>query len=268
MPERPTVIYSFDGSFDGLLCCVYESFEQKEVPMDVLPQTEPLPLLLPIRAIATDDEKARRVLASIPQKMGRQVLEFVRHAFLTCHPQKDILILRFLRLGYKYGASVLNRLTDETVHALTSAVRHLHNEAHLFKGFVRFSESGGALTARIEPKNIVLPLIAPHFCERFGSERFLIHDKTHDMALIYQNKEWTITGVEDLCLPAPDDEECKFRALWKLFYDTIEIEGRRNPRCRMGHMPIRYWRYMTEVSSEAKSDSPKLLPSNKQQNTT
>ena len=27
------IIYQYDGSFDGLLCCVFESYTQKERPM-------------------------------------------------------------------------------------------------------------------------------------------------------------------------------------------------------------------------------------------
>ncbi len=258
MPERPTLIYCYDGSFDGLLCCVFESYDKNELPLDVLPEGAALPLLLPVKSIVTDPEKARRVLVSIPKKMGRDALDFVRHGFLTCHPQKELLILRFLRLGYRCGPSAMNRLTDKDVHTLFSAVRHLEHEAHLYTGFVRFSEANGALTAQIEPKNIVLPLIAPHFCERFPNERFLIHDKTHDMALLHQDHAWVITAVENLRLPGPGEEEMKFRALWRLFYDTIEIEGRHNPRCRMGHMPKRYWNCMTEFAHEAQSGAAGL----------
>ena len=29
MLDRPTVIYRYDGSFEGLLCCVFESYERK-----------------------------------------------------------------------------------------------------------------------------------------------------------------------------------------------------------------------------------------------
>lgn len=260
MPERSTLIYCYDGSFDGLLCCVFESYDKKELPLDILPEGAPLPLLLPVQTVETDREKARRVLLSIPEKMGRDALGFIRRAFLTCHPQKELLILRFLRLGYCCGPPVMNRLTDESVHALFAAVRHLENEAHLYKGFVRFSETNGILAARIEPKNIVLPLIARHFCERFPNERFLIHDKTHGMALLYQNHTWTIAGVQEFELPCPDEEEMKFRTLWRIFYDTIEIQERRNPRCRMGHMPKRYWGCLTELASEAQSSAAAALP--------
>ncbi len=247
-PKAALTVYCYDGSFDGLLCCVFESYESGEVPSDVLPEGADLPLLLPVKAIETDAAKAERVQLSIPKKMGHLALDFVRKAFLTCHPKKELLILKFLRLGYQYGATVMDRLTDETVHTLTTAVRHATHEAHLFQGFIRFSEVNGALVAEIEPKNIVLPLIAPHFCDRYPGERFLIYDRTHGMALMYQEGEARICDVEAFEQPQPGEEEKKFRALWRLFYDTIEIKERHNPRCRMSHMPKRFWSCMTEFA--------------------
>lgn len=261
MPERPALIYAYDGTFDGLLCCVFESYHSREIPADILADTKELPFLLPVRYIPTQPDHARRVRLSIPQKMGAEADDFVRRAFLTCHAQKELLLLRFLRLGYKKGPDVLHMLTDDTVHALTEAVRHLQNEAHLLTGFVRFSEVNGVLVSIIEPKNFVLPILAPHFCSRYPNERFILYDKTHAMALLYQNGGWAIAEVESFSLPDADEEERKYRALWRLFYDTIEVEGRHNPLCRMGHMPKRYWRYMTEFMADpAPKQEPAALP--------
>jgi probable DNA metabolism protein len=47
--------------------------------------------------------------------------------------------------------------------------------------------------------------------------------------------------------PGISVSEARYQALWKRFYDTIAIEGRINPRCRMTHMPKRYWENMLEV---------------------
>ena len=48
----------------------------------------------------------------------------------------------------------------------------------------------------------------------------------------------------------PGEEEALYRRLWRSFYDTISIEERYNPRCRMTHMPKRYWGTMTEFQRE------------------
>ncbi len=248
MFERGDVVYCYDGSFEGLLCCVFESYAQKELPLDVTSLEDGAPLLLPVRIVETDEERARRVLISIPQKICPEALSLVKRGFLTCHPKKERLILNFLRLGFATGAKVIQMLADETVHELNKAVQHLGGEAHLYTGFVRFSEANGALSAQIEPKNFVLPLIAPHFAARLPRENFLIHDKTHKMALIHKPGVMGIVPAEEYVMPRPGQEELRFRALWRLFYDTIEVEGRHNPRTRMGHMPKRYWRCMTEFA--------------------
>ncbi len=221
----------------------------------MLPESASLPLLLPVKAIETDAERAQRVTRAIPKKIGYEAADFIRRAYLTCHPQKELLILKLLRMGFACGANVMNYLADDTVHALVSAVNHLDRDAHLYKGFVRFSDTNGVLTAQIEPKNTVLPLIAQHFAERYPGEKFLIHDKTHGMVLLYQNGAMQICGADAYEPPLPGEEEMRFRELWRLFYDTIEIKERHNPRCRMGHMPKRYWRCMTEMAREDKNIS-------------
>lgn len=246
MPDRPNLIYRYDGSFEGLLCCVFESFEKKEIPADILPPDTLQTSLFPAHEIITDYAKAQRVLVSIPKKMGASALEFIRYAFLTCLEKKELCILNFMRKGYKYGPNVMQMLADEDVDTLVKAVKHLKNEAHLLTGFIRFSVIQNILVAEIEPKNIVLPLLTQHFCERYPEESFFIYDREHGMALTYHPHKPSIIPVEDLTLPEPDAEEQKFRKLWQLFYDTIEVQGRHNPKCRMTHMPKRYWKYLTE----------------------
>lgn len=245
MPDRPNLVYRYDGSFDGLLCCVFESYDKKEIPADILDPEAPQ-MLYPEREIETDPQKAKRVAVSIPKKLGPDAPYFLRRAFLTCLPQKERHILLFLRLGYRVGPKVMKALTNDTVHTLFSAVKYLDNEAYLFREFIRFSDFNNALVAEIEPKNYVLPLLMRHFCERFPEERFFIYDRSHGMALLYQEHKPEIIPVESLTLPEPDEEERAYRALWRLYYKTIEIEGRHNPRCRMSHMPKRYWACMTE----------------------
>lgn len=258
MFDQSNLIYRYDGSFDGLLCCVFESYDQKEIPADIVLPVSSETMLFSMKEIRTDSSKANRVLASIPKKMGIDALDFVRRAFLTYLPKKELYILLFLRLGYRHGPSVMNMLTDDVVDKLVKAVKHLDKESHLLKGFLRFSIFSNVLVGEIEPKNYVLPLMSQHFCERYPEERFLIYDKTHGMALVYQPYQSAVIPIEDLELPEPDETEQSYRELWRLFYDTIEVEGRHNPKCRMSQMPKRYWKYMTEFGSSQKSSPLKL----------
>jgi probable DNA metabolism protein len=153
----------YDGSFDGLMCCVFESYDRKEVPGAIFGPGEMQMSLFECREVATDTAVARRVADSVPRKICPDALDFIQRAYLTFHPQKERDILLFLRLGYAHGRKVMDMLGNDVVDRLSKAVRHLGQEAHLLSGFLRFSDVNGALVAQITPKNFVLPVHAPHF---------------------------------------------------------------------------------------------------------
>lgn len=249
MPDWPQVVYTYDGTFAGFLSCVFDSYAHHEQPAAFCTFDEPQSLLWPERAVETDEAHARRVLRSFG-KLGGEGARLALRGFLTCLPEKELHLWRFLELGYGAGRSVGRMLTDSRVDVLRRAVEHLEHEAHQYKGFVRFSDQGGVLLARIEPKNWVLPLLAAHFTARFNGERFLIFDRTHREALIHQPGQWEIVPMDALEPDRPGQEEQLYRELWRRFYDTIAIEGRYNPKCRMTHMPKRYWAMMTEFQTE------------------
>ena len=233
MSHRTDLVYQYDGSFDGFLCCVFRAVYQKEDPLAIFPEDSAQATLLETVLIDTQPDKAARVRKSIPAKMGSDALRVVHW-----------------RLGYRVGSSILRMLTDPCVHKVITAARNVANEAHLLKGFTRFSQHGGALTAEIEPKNDVLPILARHFRARMPGESFLIYDRTHRMALLCSGGCCQIFPLERLELPKADGREQLYRKLWTRFYDTVSIESRYNPQCRLTHMPKRYWAMMTEFQPE------------------
>lgn len=241
--------YRYDGSWDGLLCCLFETYERKELPQAIYSHEETQQSLYPALEILTDPNRVQRVKRSMKPKIGAAAAELAEHAFLTCLPQRELWILRFLRLAFRCGPPVMNQLTNPAVHTLNKAVLHLHQEAHQYQGFVRFSVSDGALWSVIEPKNQVLPLLAPHFCARFCNEAFLIYDKTHDTALVYQNGRHELLPLLAFEPPEPDETEQRYRRLWQTFYDSIAIRDRENLRLRMTHMQKRYWKHLTEMQA-------------------
>ena len=239
--------YLYDGGLAGFFCCVHEAVYQRELPFCIEPEALAQPSLLPRKYIATDRAKAARVRSSIPSKICPRALQLVENVFLTCMQERELALLRFLLLGYAEGGQVTQQLGRAEIAPLLQAERHLLGECHLLRGFVRFSDYGGALAATITPKNFVLPYIASHFINRFSGENFMIYDKTHKAALIYENRRQRILPLEDIEFPAASPEEEGYRELWKRFYNTVAIEARYNPRCRMTHMPKRYWENMTEM---------------------
>lgn len=241
------IIYTYDGSFDGFLCCVHASVYSRQLPCEILLHDQAPITLLSTIYIETDLEKAGRVLASISQKISPRALSLMQTVFLSCMEEKELSMLRFLLQGYQDGAKLLYQLGNPVTAPLLSAEKHLLGEAHLLKGFIRFADVGGALVSTITPKNYILPFLAPHFIQRYDNEVFMIFDKTHNAALTYDRRQFEIISVDTLDLPPPSEEELGYQALWKQFYDTVAIQGRENPRCRMTHMPKRYWANMLEV---------------------
>ena len=242
------VIYIYDGSFDGFLCCVFESVYTCELPFDIVCEEDAPPTLYDVRVVTTDPAKAERVRASIPLKISDRALELVTTVFCSCLEKKELRILEFLLCGYREGRKLCFKLGDTVMVPLLDAEKHLLREAHLLKGFVRFSDVGGALVATITPKNYTLPFIAQHFVQRYRDEQFMIFDKTNKAALVYRNGKSEILRIDNVEFPEVSESEARYQALWKEFYKTIAIKGRENPRCRMTHMPKRYWENMLEVS--------------------
>lgn len=248
-------IYEYDGSLEGFLCCIFESYVQKEVPAAIVRGEDLQPTFYCVRSVSTDRERANRVLRKLG-KCAPAALDLVRRGFLTCLPDKELYLYRLVAKVLREGPGFLRDPSDETLYPVLRAVRHLGSEAHLLKGFTRFSQLGGVLGGEIAPKNRVLPLLRSHFCARYRNERFFLYDKTHKEVLLYSNGRAVICPLEDFQMAPPDREEASYRLLWKRFYDTIAIRERENPRCRMTQMPKRYWGTMTEFQGPSYFTAP------------
>ena len=249
----------YDGSLEGMYSCIHTCIYGKLYPDNIVPEGRADPSLLEQRYVETDLYKASRVRGSIPHHISAEGLDLVETAFYSCLNHKEMQILRFLLYGYEVGGSACRALSHPDVSPLYKAARQLGGECEKLLGFVRFSDYDGVLAAAISPKNFVLPYLAHHFVQRYSCEQFLIFDRVHKAALIYQDRSPRIVPLDDITFPEVSEREHQYRALWKQFYHTIAIKERYNPKCRMTHMPKRYWENMTEMQELLyESDSPAL----------
>ena len=244
------MVYCYDGSFEGFLCCVFDSYANREVLTAICRDEDFVPTLFASRLIPTDRDHAARVYRKIV-KCSPWAAELLRKGFLTCLPDRETHLYRLVQKLLRDGPGFLSNLSDPVLYPVAKAVRHLEGEAHLLKGFVRFSDLGGVLGGEIEPKNRVLPLLRGHFCARYLNEKFFLYDRTHREALFYAAGKAVIRPLADFQMAPPDETEASYRLLWKRFYDTIAIKERYNPKCRMTNMPKRYWNTMTEFQDES-----------------
>ena len=247
-------IFTYDGSFDGFLSVIYHCFHQRQLPIDIGVEGE-YNSFFPNRFIPADPDLASKVWSSIPEKISPEAAQLVTDVFYSFMEQKELALLNFLARAYKEGGKLLTSFGDPMIAPLLKAQRHLRTEAHKLVGFVRFRDTVGGLVSEIDPKNFILPYIASHFMMRYDNEDFVIYDKTHKAALIWAKDEsgvrkGDIFQVDHIEFPEESQEEQRFVSLWKLFYDTVAIKERYNPRCRMTLMPKRYWANMVEVKDE------------------
>ena len=245
MFER-SVAYRYDGSFDGFLCCVFESYTHREIPAAILPDQAQQGTLYPEKWVETIPIHADRGFASLRRKISLEAEKMVQLAVLACIEEKEMHLYRFIRMGYQHGPQITGWLADLTVHVIQRAITHLQNEEQKIKGFLRFSQYQGVLLSIIEPKNSILPMIAPHFCDRYPEERFFIYDKTHGLGLWYEPYQVNFIELESFLPPVQEEEEWEIKVLWKQFVKTIAVEGRENPCCQITMMPKRYWNHMPE----------------------
>ena len=243
------LVYCYDGSFEGFLCCIFESYAKHEVLTAIVSDEDMEPTLYDTRFIQTDRKHADRVYRKV-FSLSNVAAQMVRRGFLTCLSQREMHLYRLIRKLLEDGPGFLRSMTDPTVYPISKAIRAMNGEVHLLRGFVRFSDLNGVLGSEIEPKNRVLPLLRGHFCSRYYNETFFIYDRTHREVLLYSGGKSAISPLADFQMAQPDIQEASYRLLWKRFYDTVAIKERENPRCRMTNMPKRYWNTMTEFQND------------------
>lgn len=249
------VCYRYDGTFQGFLTCVFESYAHHEPPM-AFRLFDDDPTLFDEREVTMDAAHAQRVYRVLGGRVSPAFQDLIERAFLTCLPQKEMDLYELIRRGLSEGDRVRRDLSDPVMARVTLALTKMGTEWDHLKGFVRFSELDGVLAGEIEPKNRVLPLLGPHFAGRFSGEQLALYDRTHKELLLCAGGRWTITAAKDFSLGRAGEEELSYRSLWRKYFSAVAIEGRTNPKCQSTHLPKRYRHVMTEFLEEQANTLP------------
>lgn len=241
----------YDGTFEGLLTSIFYAYPSKE-EVKITATYNYIPSLItePIE-INTEEDKFERVYESIDSKLSSSTLRNVYYLFLSEVKDVEDLILKYIKLCYKYGDKINLAKNNDIIILVDKYCKRVSYESHRFTGFVRFKEIGPlTFYAPIEPDHNILPLLTNHFVKRFSDQNFIIHDLKRSMAIVYNGQEATIAPLEkdkgeELLLSSQSDN---FEDLWKQFYKSVNIEERYNPRCQKRMMPTRYWKHLTEMN--------------------
>lgn len=259
--------YVYDGSLEGLFTALYEGLFAGEEVAEITDNRRYAPSLFSsAKVIATDPEKARKLRRFLRERLSRQAFQNLVYCYLS-ESGMEKAILSYIRLllpaGRKAEGDSHARTQDimAVIGAITQTARKVIHEVHRFHGFLRFRRvrlrDGDLYYAPIEPDHNILALLVPHFTARFAGQRWFIHDRRRNLGAYYNGRECRlVSGVEinsqlAVSLQAKktgggDEEEMLCRELWQEYFTSTALEERRNEKLQRQHMPVRYWKYLTE----------------------
>ena len=244
-----SVAYLHDGTLEGLFSAVFAAYANHEDPLDIVGSpTLQLRLGQAVRTIETNNQHAVRVAKGIISAGGFKTFEVVRKASVSCETDSGRTIFLFIKRLMKERKYLLNDIADPVVGRLYELVRAVDFECERMRQFVRFMhlDSGGWF-AVCNPRDNVIPLLMDWFAARFNDQAFALYDEVHHIAGVYEGSSWYLVPTASFNEPVYSAEEELMQNAWRCFYRTLSVEARYNPELRRQHMPVRFWKNLTEM---------------------
>lgn len=249
--------FIYDGTFEGLLTCIFEGYNHRRFPDDILSKwKQPRDLFAETVDVAADSVKARRVWKGIQQKLTAKNKQLIYYAFLSETNSIEIKIMRFVMRLFDENKLIETDFGDIDVLEIVQNARKVKKEAMRVMQFVRFQQTKeGMYFCGIEPMFDVLPLVLGHFRNRFADQKWLLYDLKRNYGAYYDKKtveEVELTSSEinwqtgQISANVLSERDAFYQTLWKSFFEHINIEERKNLRLQRQHMPRRFWKYLTE----------------------
>lgn len=245
--------YMCADEFDAVLCGIYDAWGSGLGHANVRVQIDSnfeYRMFCDYRAAAVDEEKTKKVIRSVKNKISEEAYFLIYKVFLSNNPDRADVIYRFLIDGFRYGAKVTQMLKLDSVFRVFEICRFVGNENHQLLEFIRFEElDNGVLFSRIHPRNNLIYLVPFHFADRLPEENWIIYDMNRRLSAVHEaGKDWFVTKQEIVPLEVLRKAQAEkgYQDLWKLFFDTIAVESRINPRCQRNFLPLHYRDVMTE----------------------
>lgn len=240
--------YFFDGTKNGLLTCIFESFYEKRIPDDLTTECVQYGLLDEIVTIKTDSEKAERVYKCLKNCKTKYLVSDFNLTFRSGEKSRFKVLFDYLNVAISNkNIDVSKAFALPEIQAFTDLKNRIYTETHRFKGFLRFMETEkGFYYACYEPDNDITELLVPHFTARLQSP-FIIHDIKRNILALCDGKRYKILngGDNGVTVFMSESEEI-FLDLWQQYYKSINIEERKNLRQMRNYMPERYWKNLSE----------------------
>ncbi|MDO5155347.1 MAG: TIGR03915 family putative DNA repair protein [Eubacteriales bacterium] len=241
-------VFCCKDTFEDMMSCIYDAWSValQEGHENVRLEREPIyqqSLFDEYIHVDYDEEKVRKVVRSIRNKISWQAYMSVFYACLSIEEDALQAIYNYLRVGFRVGEQVTFMQTDPSVMRMMELRRKTQNEAHYFLEFARFSSVDGKVyVCHLEPKNNITLIVGEHFVDRMPSEHWVIVDDTRKTAIVHPKDEELyiryLTDEEFDALLQTKEYEDTFTDLWRTFFHAISIKERENPKCQRNMFPI------------------------------
>jgi len=249
--------FLYDKTFDGLLTAVFDAYSRRTFPDHLLPVGTPLPLFSgEAHTVHTQDEKAGRVWVALEKKLSVYACRMIRAVWLSEEAAADELLFRYIRKSIDSPGSIETDFGDDVVLAVMKLAKCVYREAEHIRQFVRFQKTvDGLFYAPVAPKYNALPLSIDYFRSRFSDQEWIVFDTLRQYGYHYDLKQvdpFTFDEKSPALLTGkllPEqmaENEVMFQDFWKSYIRTLTIRERLNPRLQRQHMPVRFWKFLTE----------------------
>lgn len=253
------VSLGYDGSYSGLLTCVFQVFDQNLDVQDITLENSMQPSIFgDLEVVVTDIEKANRVRSGLKKRISASGNRQLYWAFLSELDGIEINILHYIQLAFKDKKFSAKDFGNHSVLKINQIAKQVHREKHRMEAFVRFKLTNDEIFfASIEPDFNVLPIILTHFEARYADQKWIIYDLKRNfgiyynlLEIVYINLNFHDTfSIENNNTNIYKASEIEFQNLWKEYFSSTNIKSRKNMKLHTQHVPKRYWKYLTEKSS-------------------
>jgi len=250
------MIYLYDGSYDGFLTCVFESFERRDFDSKIFIKGDYVTSIFDeTKDVVVDNQKSLRVKVGLDKALGKTDAHNCYRVFLAEDAETINVLFKLIQRIFKEGPQLLNNFGDESVLHYHQMLKKVNRERHRMQAFIRFQKTtDGMFFALIEPDFNVLPLLIRFFKNRYTDQNWLIYDVKRKYGMLYNNG-----GVEEVMLSEEqsdelstekaidlEDDESFYQDMWKQYFKSTNIVQRKNLKLHLRHVPKRYWKYLIE----------------------
>ena len=250
-------IFSFDNTFEGLLTLVFECYNRKQFPDEILSGEGCQSVLFASTTeIVTDDRKAERVWKGIVSHSSEDNAHRIYRVFLSEMPDVPMMLLKYIRLIIDSNKNEETNFSLPVVVEINKLHQKVCREAQRIHMFTRFQKTiEGSYYASYAPMYDVLPLCIPHFRDRFADQSWIIYDLKRNYGFLYDLKTVSRVVFDDLKVNSQNgqlhtslqaEDEKLFQRLWKQYFKSICIQERKNDKVHRQFLPKRFWKYLPE----------------------